>query len=187
MTKITDKNEEAYRFINGRNNDFEQIKSLDIVALVGKANTGKTITLNELIEELIQNPAFNLVETHIGRDLDLINQRLGLDPATDPIIIGDSNTNPNDIVAIFDNTISGKRIGIVTTGDTPDIVAVGLLYLVSQNVDVAVVASHLVTFINLISRINILSAQISTHVIDTNNEQLLMRNKNRRLISAYLN
>ncbi|WP_349585146.1 hypothetical protein [Leuconostoc citreum] len=188
MGKSSDNNTKARNFLKQHAAfNLKPISKIDIIALVGLQNTGKTVTLNELIAELIQNNAFNLVEEFIGLDLNIINQKLNI-LNDDHTIYGDTrNGQDNDRVAIFNNATNGKRIGIVTTGDTPSIVAVGLLYLSSRQVDIAIIASHLVTFNQLISEINPLSAQIDTHKIDVVNDRLLMRNKNIRLLTSYLN
>lgn len=188
MAKASQNNTNALNFLKQNNpRNLKLISQIDIIALVGIQDTGKTFTLNELIAELIQNNDFNLVEQFIGKNLKTINQNLHLSNPNFIIYGGNGHGQKDDRVAIFDNANNGKRIGIVTTGDTPSIVAVGLLYLVSKHVDIAIISSHVVTFNQLISDLNPRSAQVSTHTIDIDKDRRIMRNKNIRLLSAYLN
>ncbi|CUR64575.1 hypothetical protein [Leuconostoc gasicomitatum] len=181
MTKISI-NTKAVNFLN--NHQKMKIGKMNIISLVGISNTGKSDTLIHVINSLVSNSSLWEQLPAIQSPIwDTINNDLGL-TKNDPNIKGDTK----DMVSIFENKKTHKRVGIVTTGDWTDIVSVGIQYLISKNVDIAVIASHPATFNHFILELNPLAIEIRTHFISQNRNKYrdLMQNKNLNLVLSCL-
>ena len=125
------------------------ISNLEIIALVGNPSTGKSTSLIRLITVLLGDNNWKLSGNVISQ-IDFYK--------IDPNLDGD----PKDQVAIFNNKKTGKKVGIVTPGDSVSIVSAGLKYLALKNVDIAVVAAHSRCFDLFITKINSLTIGIKS-------------------------
>lgn len=162
-----------------------KIENIDIISLVGTSKTGKSDTLIQVINNLASNSSIWKQLPAIQAPIwDTINDELCLSK-NDPRIIGDVK----DMVSIFENKKTHKRVGIVTTGDWTNIVSVGIQYLILKNVDTAIVASHPATFRHFILELNPLAIEIRTHLINPNRNNYwdFMQKNNLNLILSYLN
>lgn len=132
-------------------NTIRKINLLKIYSLVGNPNTGKTTVLNELISNLSKKTS-KWVKIDIKNMEDFKKTKYSIQ--------GDAK----DSIAIFRNQDTQKKLGIVTPGDSVSIVSEGLQYLVDNEVDFAIIASHHKCFNGFVSKLNPLS--IGTTILD---------------------
>lgn len=151
-----------------------KLKNLDIIALVGVSDTGKSETLKMVIDEIEDKEIETSDWNSINKELKKGNNGITCK------IIGDCE----DRVAIFN--YNNRKIGVVTTGDYTDIVSAGLQYLIKKDVNIAIIASHPQTFNLFISEVNVLASQIRTHYVADDTLQKKMKLKNSQILLRYL-
>lgn len=155
--------------------DYDQSSGMRIVSLVGTSNTGKTQTLNLVIDQLRRdNVRWDLIDEARG------NRQLG---ALNPGVVG----SDADAMAIYRRKNTSRQLGIITTGDSVNINVSSLIYLANRGCNVVLIASHPVAFKNLIFQLDPTAIQIGTHYIDDQNLQNAMMDTNVRIIVNALN
>ncbi|MGQ2287769.1 hypothetical protein ACT5YT_11030 [Leuconostoc suionicum] len=175
--KPSEINAEALSNLLKNHNSFDRHKIKNIISLVGVSGTGKTHTLNKLIDDLTHD------KKHWTCEFILKGENFSSNPQSEPKLIGDLE----DTVAILKSNLTQQRVGIFTSGDYTDIVSNGISYLLNKNCTTFVLASHPITFRLFISQLHPVSIGVLTHYIDNTDLQQKMYQQNSNAIKSIMN
>lgn len=109
---------------------------IDVLELLGPANSGKTSSLIELIKMVVVDPRFTIISPVLPKLSKTGRQTTVLQPT---MIASPVSLSHQDYFAFF-STVSQKSVVVITGGDTTPMLNDSRVIISKTNIDIAIIA-----------------------------------------------